>query len=178
MSRSRRKKKAETKARKEAEKKANGVKEPIKVELVGSDESSFIEIFELTLMLHKEGGILPLDRARAAESVYNTLTEGMTLIARNESGEAIGTLGLTEVEIYYSTETMLCDKWLIVRSEHRNGDVGKELLRAATDIAEEKGKILVVTITNPNRQRKVPMKMSLAAQEVGYVPRSYSMRLR
>ena len=152
--------------------------ENITIEVAGSDEKTFIEVFELTLMLHKEGGILPLDRETAAESVYNTLLQGMTLIARNEAGDAIGSIGIEETSIFYSTETMLWDKWLIVLPQYRNGDVGKRLMAAATEVAEAKEKILVVTITNPNRQRKAPMKMSLISQEVGYVPKSYSIRLR
>lgn len=157
---------------------ANNPPEKITVEIAEGDEKTFIEVFELTLMLHKEGGILPLDRETAAESVYNTLAQGMTLIARNEAGEAVGSIGLEETSIFYSTETMLWDKWLIVRPQYRNGDVGKRLMAAATEVADAKEKILILTISNPNRQRKAPMKMSLFSQEVGFVPRSYSIRLR
>lgn len=164
--------------------KKNGKPPAVRVDRVGLDDDGFVreqdfrDVYALTLALQKIGGVFRLSPERASRNVYHTLSEGMTLVARNDKDEAIGTLGLQETQIFYSEETVLWDKWFIVLPEHQNGLVGKALLKAATELAEEKEKILVVTITNPDRQRKTPMKMSLLAQEVGYIPRSYSLRLR
>lgn len=172
-------KKKRRRRKNKAKPQTNGAAPKFTIELVSEvNEEIFVEVFALTLLLHEEAGILPLDREKAAESVYKTLSQGMSLIARSDEGKVIGTLGIIEQPIYYSTETMLWDKWIFVLPEWRNGDVGKSLLTAAKDVAEAKEKILVIQINNPKRRRKPPLKMSLAAQQVGYIPKSYSIRMR
>ena len=141
-------------------------------------EQAFVEIFELTIALQKEAGIFPLSFEKAAASVYRTLAQEMTLVARSKGGTVVGAIGFEETSSYYSDETMLWDKWFYVLPEHRGGAVGKALLRESTKLAEERGKIAMVTISNPDRQTKSPVRLARAAYDVGFIPRSYSLRLR
>lgn len=153
-------------------------KEPdFTIEKAKVDQESFADIFELAVLLQMEAGIFPLDRRTAAENVYHTISENMTFVARDNTGRAIGTIGLEEVQVFYSKETILWDKWFYVRPEYRNGIIGKELLRSASAEGEKRGKITIATISNPDRQRR-NKRMAQFAQDIGYIPRSYSIRLR
>src|SRR5690606_24420844 len=102
--------------------------------------------------------------------------EGMTLIARDRKGKAIGTLGLSRNSFWYSDATYLQDAWLYVAPKNRRNTVGKMLLRGAQAIADASGLVLFVKISNPNRRPKATAK-GLVAQDIGYVPAAYTLRM-
>ena len=142
----------------------------------GHDEAAFREVFDLALALHQEGGYARLDARKAAEGVYAVLTEGMVWLARTPDGIAVGTLGLTELPFWYSTDTYLQDAWFYVRPEWRWAQVGVALLRAARDEAQTRNKIALITVTSPDRRPKATP-MTLDSQIAGFVPLGYSLRL-
>lgn len=149
----------------------------LKPHLVGNDEASFVEVYELTLELHREGGYAPLDNDKAAAAVYQVLTEGMVWVARDAAGVAIGTIGLTELKFWYSQESYLQDAWLYVRPAFRKGRVGVLLMQAARAEAQKRNKIALITVTSPDRRPKATP-MTLDSQIAGYVPLGYTLRLR
>jgi hypothetical protein len=101
----------------------------------------------------------------------------MTFVARTETGEAIGVLGLIEMPFWYSRETVLEGKWLYVKPKHRNGPALRALFKAAKDEAEARAKILFVVVDNPDRKRK-RTKTGLVAELVGCVSAGYALKLR
>ena len=146
------------------------------IEKATLDERGFADVWPLTLALHKEGGYARLDQSKAGAAVYKTIQEGMVFVARDGSGEAIGTLGLTELRFWYSPETFLQDAWLYVRKAYRKKGVGVALMRAAREEAQARGKICFVTVNNPDRRpKKTPM--SLESQTAGFVPLGYTIKL-
>lgn len=149
----------------------------ITIEHAGTDEKSFVDVFELLVALHKEGGYAPLNGEKAARQTYGVLQEGMTLIARNGDGQAVGVLPLTEVEFWYSDETFLLGRDFYVRPRYRRGKVGAALLKAAREEGERRGKLVFVQVDNPDRKPK-KTRFSLVAQEAGFVPLGYTNRLR
>lgn len=149
----------------------------ITIERAGTDEQSFIDVFELLVALHKEGGFAPLKGEKAAREVYSVLTEGMTFIARTADGMAVGVLCLTESPFYYSDETFLHDRGFYVRPRYRKGKVGQMLLKAATEEADRRGRLAFVNVTNPDRRPK-KNGATLMAITAGYVPMGYLLKLR
>lgn len=147
------------------------------IERAGTDEKSFVDVFELLIDLHKEGGYAPMNERKAIAQTYAVLQEGMTLVARNKEGQAIGVLPLMEVPFWYSDVTFLMARDLYVRPRYRRGKVLHELLREARKEAERRNKLLFIEIDNPDRRQK-KTKTSLVAQQAGFVPLGYTLQLR
>lgn len=148
----------------------------VTVERAGSDEETFVEVYGLLLELHKQGAFAPLDNERASANTFNVIAEGHVFVARVD-GKAVGTIGLVEFPFWYSTETYLQESWFYVSPEYRAGEAGKELMRAAREEGERMEKIVLVTITDPDRMAK---KVARGNIEVihGFVPAGYTHRLR
>lgn len=158
-------------------KKTAAPKEPsFTIDIAGTDEDSFRDVFDLLLAEHAEAGIAPLNAEKTAEVCYRTLEQGMTLIARDRKGKAIGTMGIVNQEFWYSDTPHLQDVWLYVAPKNRRGTVGKMLLKGARAIADARDLLLFVTIANPNRPHKKST-FGLTAQHAGYVPVGYTMRM-
>lgn len=147
------------------------------IERAGTDEKSFVDVFDLMVALHKESGFAPLKGEKAVREVYSVLCEGMTFIARAKDGTAIGVLSLTESPFYYSEEAFLHDRGFYVRPRYRKGKVGQMLLKAATEEAERRGTIAFVNVMNPSRRPK-KNGATLMAITAGYLPTGYLLRLR
>lgn len=149
----------------------------ITIERAGPDEQSFVEVFELLVALHKEGGYAPLNGEKAAREVYSVLQEGMSFVARVPDGTVVGVLCLTESPFYYSDETFLHDRGFYVRPRYRKGRVGGLLLKAAQEEADRRGTVAFVNVTNPDRRPK-KNGATLLAITAGYVPMGYLLKLR
>jgi len=149
----------------------------MKIEVAANDEKTFCDVFELLIKLHAEGGYAVLDSDEATRNAYLVLSEGMTLVARSDDGKAIGTLALTELKFWYSKETYLQDGWFFVLPRYRRGKVGIELMRQARQIADQRNKILLVTVTNPDKRPK-KTKMTIQSQNAGYIPVGYTIQAR
>ena len=149
----------------------------MQIEIAANDEKTFCDVFDLLVEFHGEGGYAPLDRGDAARNAYAMITEGMTLIARDDDGTIIGTLAITEMKFWYSKSRFLRDAWFYVKPEHRRRSAGLELMRAAKKIADEKNMLLFIDVNNPDRRPK-KTKMTLACQTAGYVPIGFSLQLR
>ncbi len=148
----------------------------VAIEVAGTDERSFRDVLDLILAEHAEVSYEPMDPQKTAESCFRTLEQGMTLIARDAGGNPIGTLGIVELTYWYSRGSYLQDVWLYVVPEHRGGSVLRALMSRAKSFADARGKVLMVTIANPNRRIKKTA-LGLVAQEAGYVPFTYSLRV-
>jgi GNAT superfamily N-acetyltransferase len=147
------------------------------VERAGTDEKSFRDVFELLLALHREGGYAPLNLDKTAKNCFDTLTENMTFIARDDNGRAIGVLGMSERDFWFSDHTFLYGAWFYVRPKHRKGRVGVELMRAAAREGDARNKIVFIGTDNPDRRPKKTT-MSLHCLLAGYVPLGYDLKLR
>lgn len=149
----------------------------ITIERATQTEESFTENFELMLKLHKEGGFAPLNVDKMARAVFQFIREGMVFVARNSAGEAVGTLAMTENSFWYADETFLCDVWFFVLPRYRKGAVGRNLMRAARDEADARGKMAFIAVKNLDRRPK-KTRMALESQTAGYVPIGHTTQLR
>jgi len=153
------------------------ISDPVTIHRVGADEASFVEVFSLLLEEHKEVACASLDAEKASRHCYTILQEGMTFVARNGQGEAVGTLSLTEHEHWYSKESALFDGWFYVKPAYRNNTVGADLMKAARAVAEAKNLLVFIWTTNPHRRPK-KTSMTLMAQLAGFMPSGYLLKLR
>lgn len=149
----------------------------MRIETAGNDEKTFCEIFALLIEFHREGGLAPLDLDDMSRNAYLTLTEGMTLVARDDDGAIAGMLALHDVKFWYSKTHHLRDAWFYVKPQYRGGDVGKELMQAAKKIADDKAMLLFIDVNNPDRRPK-RTKALISCQTAGYVPIGFSLQLR
>jgi len=147
------------------------------VEVAGADEASFLEVFDLLLEEHKEVACHSLDVQKAATACYSVLAQGMTFVARDADGVAIGHLALKEVVSWYSQESALYDGWFYVRPEHRAGNVGVALMRAARAVGQERNKLVFIMTANPHRRPK-KTSMTLMAQMAGFIPVGYLIKIK
>ena len=146
------------------------------IEIAGTAEDSFQDVFGLLLGLHREGGYAHLNRAKAEACCRATLAEGMVLLARGLERKPIGTLGLTEMVFWYADRTYLQDAWFFVSPEFRRDRVGVALLNAAKPIAQQRNALLFVTQNNPDRRAKATP-MTVESQLAGYVPLGYTLKV-
>lgn len=149
-----------------------------------ADEAAFVEVFEIMLELHKEGGYAPLDMDDAIAAVDAVRRERMTFLARldaphgdDPAGFPIGILAMMELPFWYNRRTTyLTDQGFYVRPAYRRGKVGVALLMAARRLAEFRGKIAIVQVTNPDRRPKRNA-ATVLTQNAGFVPVGYALRL-
>lgn len=146
------------------------------IEKSGTDERSFNDVFTLMLALHRAGGFAPLDVNKSAEHVYQALTDEATFLARID-GKPVGALSMVDIPFWYSRSTFLQDKGFFVAPEHRRGQVGGALMQAVREEAQHRGRIAMVTVTNPDRRPK-KTSMSLESQIAGFVPLGYTIKLK
>ncbi len=145
------------------------------IERAHMDEASFRAVYPLLLELHKAVGIAPLNPDKMAQQCYHVLGHGMTFIARDEAGQAVGSIGLIEGDLWYADCGYILDKWFFVRPDHR-GSAGLGLLRAARDEGIARDRIVYVWNTNPDKRQK-GLPFGVEAQRLGFVPFGYMMRL-
>jgi hypothetical protein len=147
----------------------------ISIERLPADEGSFSLVFEMMLELYAVVGVAPLNSEKYAKGVWGVMQEGMTFLARDAAGNAVGTIGLIETRFWYSDWTYLQDKWFYVRPSFR-GHAGLALLRAVRKEAEEKDRIAYVWNTNPDRKQKA-LPFGVEAQRLGFVPFGFMTRV-
>lgn len=150
-------------------------KPEIEISIADTSETSFVEVFEMLLALHAEGGYAPLDGDKAMTACYTMLKDGMTFVAKIE-GNPVGVLVLGERKFWYSESSFLQEVAFFVRPEYRGGMVGIKLMRAAKALADVKGKICFITVNNPDRRTKKTT-ASIACQVAGYVPLGFTMKI-
>ena len=149
----------------------------VTIERAGTDEATFVDVFSLLVEEHGEVACARLNVEKASRHAYTVLSLGMTLVARNESGEAVGVLGLKEVTFWYSDETALFDAFFYVKPAYRRQHVGVALMQAAQAVAADKDMLLFIMTANANRRPKKTA-MTLMAQMAGFMPAGYLLKLR
>lgn len=122
------------------------------IELAQPTPEAFEEIWPLLRGLHTSVGIAPLNPEKCRREFLSFMQEGITLVARSESGEVIGFVCLVQGGLYYSDETYLVDKGIYVKPEHR-GAVGMQLLLAVRTEAVKRNTFALVWDTNPSSRR-------------------------
>jgi GNAT superfamily N-acetyltransferase len=148
----------------------------IVVERATASEQHFVEVCEMLIELHREGGYAPLNCDDAAADIYQVLREDMTFIARQEL-QPVGVLGLTQTAFWYNRQAgFLMNRWFYVRPDFRHGQVGIALLRAARAEGQARNQIVFVSVTTPDRRPK-RSRTTLDAQIAGFVPLGYTLML-
>jgi hypothetical protein len=155
------------------------VDKDISIEIAGTDEKTFQEVFALCLGLYRDNAQAPLNAEKLARYTYVVLSEGMTFVARVD-GKAVGMLGLVEVDYSYSDETFLKDAGFWVREDYRGGPglfgtIGNQLMAWAAAEGEKRGKLVKIFFTNPDKAAKRRRRV-IDGEMLGYVPVGYAMR--
>jgi GNAT superfamily N-acetyltransferase len=126
-------------------------------------------ILALLERFHEENGIFPLSLDKTAERVVS-LISAFDLFLVEKDGIA-GILGIVQYDVWYADASALFDQFFYVAPEHRGGDVGKLLMKAAAAEAERRGMPLFISVTNPGRKR------GRVATTEGYFPVGHLVRL-
>ena len=115
----------------------------------------FAALHALLKPMPAEVGLVPLDERKAAAFGRETLEHGRVVVALNEAGEIVGSIGLRACPPWYSSAPVLGDAWTYVRQDSRRLDVIAGLLRGAKDQAAQTGMpLLVGTLGGGDHDRK------------------------
>jgi hypothetical protein len=129
-------------------------------------EDGCIELATFNLYFAEHFAFMPLHPSKAMASTIETVRDGCVLVARNDGGEIIGTIGLFETSTWYSEEPYLTNRWLNVMP----GEAGafRALLEAAR--AEAESRTVMLQITRSNHKTELRGPLGRVAEAVGFVP--------
>lgn len=152
------------------------------IELAKPTLETFTELWPLLRELHASVGIAPLNPEKCRREFISFMQEGITLLARSESGEVVGFVCLVKGELYFSDETYLQDKGIYVKPEHR-GTVGLQLLLAVRAEAVKRNTFVLVWDTNPSSRRNRGgvidgIKNGEILQRLGFFSAGYLLRIQ
>jgi GNAT superfamily N-acetyltransferase len=109
------------------------------ITLIVADESHTVYVAELLAALFEEVGHTP--DAEEIASIFNQIEESdhhSTLLAMDDDGDIVGVLTIAETLSLYAGGYIGVLNELYVVPEYRSEGVGKMLLDAAKDLAEER----------------------------------------
>lgn len=119
---------------------------------------------------------MPVNKEKTAAKIYQVMNSGMAYLAFDEDGSPVGTLGMIELDYWYSDVHFLQSLWFYVLPRYRNAGHGKALLRMAAQAANEKGLLGFVEVDNPQRRTKAYPGV-VEAVSVGFIPFGYRVRI-
>lgn len=105
------------------------------------DEATFTDVGEFLVKHSRELAPAPVDMNAAMTNGYQAISEGMTLVARADDGEIIGTLALVEQPLAWCVDparVCLVDYWFVIAGEHRGSEARMLLLEHAKEIGAER----------------------------------------
>lgn len=146
-----------------------------RIEKAVQNEKDFTDIFFLLLKLYELNGYAALDPNKAAGQLYEGLKSDAAWIARKD-GQPVGTLVLVEIPYWYSQDKYLETMGFYVEPEHR-GLIGPALMRAAREEAKSRGKVALITSSNPHKRAKT-RGFSLEAEIAGFAPMGFVIRVK
>ena len=131
-------------------------------------------ISKLMVMNYRESGITehlaPFDPTRCLQSIYETIRDGRVVLAF-DGDELIGGLGLVEFTIWYSSKTMLSERFFFIRPEYRQGEALRLILREARAIAAASDVALTLTIANAHKRRPPRNGLERIGDVLSFFPR-------
>lgn len=105
------------------------------------DEATFTDLGTFLVRHSRELVPAPVDMNTAMTNGYGAISEGMTLVARKNDGEIVGTLALRETELAWCADPArkcLVDYWFVIDEEHRGGEARLLLMEHAKEIGAER----------------------------------------
>jgi hypothetical protein len=129
----------------------------------------------LSVNCHKEVGVpetlAPFDPVKCLQSIYETVKEGMVLMAY-DGDTLIGALGCLQFEVWYSSATMLAERFFYILPEYRDGEALKGILSEAKSVADDLNVCISISIANMHKANR-PAKNGLQriATQLTYLPR-------
>lgn len=145
------------------------------IERARDDEATFAEALDMSAKQHRQGAVAPMNPDKVARAVFEVMSAGLMIFARDASGRAIGMLPLSQEEIFYSDQTYFQNLGLWIEPEWRNTGVLRGMLAEAKREAIKHNTFAQIFITDPDR-RKRPICEDV--QILGYVSVGYMLKLQ
>ena len=130
----------------------------MKIERAEVNQASFDELCALLLPMAREVGLAPFDYRTARENGYRTLSEGMTFVARHQTGAIMGTVGMVRSPLWYARWPdyyTLTDSWFYVAPEFRGGRAAAGLIHTVRDLGRSMAVPTFIRVVNPNRRERL-----------------------
>ena len=90
-----------------------------------------------------------IDRDKTYERVLWLMQNGLVLVCMDDDQvEVVGSLGLEEVEPWYTRMKVLSDVWFYVKPEWRASRLAKEMLGVAKKVADDSGLPLQFSVSH------------------------------
>ncbi|MGE0853855.1 MAG: hypothetical protein AB7O44_30305 [Hyphomicrobiaceae bacterium] len=109
-------------------------------------DEDFAVIIEMLVEMHKEIGIFSLSVDKLAQRIRMVLDSGACLLALDDAGEVVGTIGLLVESAWYSEDPVLSDTWIFVRTGKRRLRVFDALIGGARTFSEQTAMPLVICL--------------------------------
>ena len=149
----------------------------VTVERAKCDEATYKEVMDACLPALTEYAVAPVNMKKTMEQGYRVLEQGMSFLAREETGAVVGVIGMSISDFWYSDEPILLNTvGPYVRPDQRFGVVGVRLMRAVRDLADEKDMLAFVWVMDTKRKRTT--QASLFATVAGYVSVGHVIAMR
>lgn len=138
------------------------------------------EIAKIMVGSHLEAGvpahIAPVDHAKALQCIKEAVREGLVLMAYD--GDAlIGVLGALQYDFWYSSATLLAERFFYIRPEYRaDGRALRAIVKEAQAVADELGIIIHLTIARAHKRRPVAG-LEHQGDVITYFPRGSAYRI-
>jgi GNAT superfamily N-acetyltransferase len=129
---------------------------------------------------HLEAGIperlAPLNHAKALQSIYEAIRDGLVLMAF-DGEELVGVLGALQYDFWYSDKTLLAERFFYIKPEYRDGQVLRAILREARDVATDLGIVIHLTIANTHKNRPPRNGLERVGDVLSYLPRGSAYQI-
>ena len=139
-----------------------------------ADMAQAADILEFLRGMHAEIGQGPLDDEKAWSTIAEVCENGAAFVVLDD-GAMVGSIGITEFDLWYSKGTMLGEIWFYVAPEYRAaGEVVGLLMQEARALAESVGKPVFIDHYRPPGRGAG---LTVVADRVGFIPVSRILEL-
>ncbi len=113
-------------------------------------------IFTHLLPMHAEVGRAPLDHKKMLANVAHSVMRHAAYVVEDVSGDEpriIASMGLIELDYWYSQDSYLSEVWFYVHPDYRDGEAARLLLAEARQLSERTGLSVMLVAFSEKRQR-------------------------
>jgi hypothetical protein len=140
-----------------------------------ADPDEAPRILAFLRQMHEEVGRAPLHPMKALASIADIAANSVAYVVENDDFEIVGSLGLAEIDFWYSEAAFLGEVWLYVPPPYRAaGEVLGLMLAEAKDLSERLG---IPVFIDHHRPARPGAGLSIMADRFGFIPTSRILEL-
>ena len=116
-------------------------------------EEDIADIYDLLMAMHKEVGLVPVDKMKTLRKIVEVIENGMAFLAFADK-RLVGSVGIAPANFWYSTSTHLQDYWTFVRPGFRKSRIAYNLLKRTKGFASKASIPLAIGVFSPDQAKR------------------------